>query len=184
MGYQTMFTLNVETDNGPGFKEVVENALIEMAGDDDLFRIMCKWSGQEDDCIEVSRELPLDSVFTITGHGEGDGDIWTQAFKNGCVEWEWKLENEISAVPEVPPDIFRPSPTKLSEVLRKCRYIATEFERLAIDNKLEFFSETMQANISKVISDIDRIQFTFNPEVKSKPEVEAVRPRPRLALRR
>lgn len=44
--------------------------------------IQCKWYSHEDHMRKLSKVFP-DALFTLTGHGEDEEDIWREFYKDG-----------------------------------------------------------------------------------------------------
>lgn len=87
MGYYTRYNLTITNDEAGSIMDELREtdgaryALTDTGGCSDS----CKWYNHETEMKEFSKKYPK-SVFELTGHGEGDGDIWTKYFKDGKMQ--------------------------------------------------------------------------------------------------
>jgi hypothetical protein len=81
MGYYTMFTLEINTSDGMDVMDYIhelEQGVIGYNPFDDR----CKWYGHKEDMIKFSKLYPK-VLFTVSGEGEENSDIWKEHFYDG-----------------------------------------------------------------------------------------------------
>ena len=85
MGYYTRYTL--EVDSCPDeLYEIFENDYYGLkSAYFEKFRETLKWYRHEEEMKELSNKFP-DILFTLSGEGEDQGDLWRKYFKNGKMQ--------------------------------------------------------------------------------------------------
>ena len=105
MGYETSFNLDTDKPLPDEFNDEFEKISDYRFEDDNIYG---KWYEWQDNMIEVSKRFP-GILFTLSGEGEENDDVWRAYFKNG----ECKTVQPIITWPEV----------DLSEFGKKKKYI-------------------------------------------------------------
>ena len=82
MGYYTKYSINGNTELIELLVLENENAAYALQDEES-----CKWYDHERELKEFSNKHP-NSLFTLNGIGEEEGDIWRKYFFNGMVQKE------------------------------------------------------------------------------------------------
>lgn len=101
MGYYTEYSLEVQVSEEHDDIEIIgqlreenENAAYAINENGEYYQ-ECKWYDHEKDLIEFSKKYPY-ALFTLSGVGEEQPDMWRMYFKNGKRQ---KAEAQISFTP-------------------------------------------------------------------------------------
>lgn len=85
MGYYTDYLIDMDAPIAEGFEVVFDNVTdysgcLSRTGAS--FFMNAKWYEYEKDMRKISEQFP-DVIFTVSGEGEENDDIWRAYFKNG-----------------------------------------------------------------------------------------------------
>lgn len=88
MGYETKYSLIVQTDNCE-IEDLIIETLSNISGyhmsDITAYGIEGKWYSHEADMKEISKLNPR-VLFELSGEGEESDDMWKKYFKNGKMQ--------------------------------------------------------------------------------------------------
>lgn len=86
MGYYTNFTIQFDDPNISDAFEHAFDTVTDYEGCLDDFGMYAKWYDYEKDMIEISKQFP-GVLFTVSGEGEENDDIWRSYFKDGKTQF-------------------------------------------------------------------------------------------------